>query len=153
MALKAKHKEIVFGVGDTVRVIQKIEEEGKERKQAFEGMVIGIKGRGENKSFTVRRIGSQQVGIERIFPLETPSVESIEVVRRGTRGVKRAKLYFTRGKSKREVEKIYSKNTKREAAKEEAKNKKINKPKSKTKNSKKTTKRKSSKAKKASKAK
>lgn len=102
------HKEVEFGVGDAVRVTQIIEEGDKKRTQSFEGMVISIKGREENTSFTVRRIGEGQIGIERIFPLASPNVEKIKVIRAGTRGVNSAKLYYTRNKSKREIEEIYS---------------------------------------------
>ncbi len=116
MALFAKHKDTKFGVGDTVRVLQKIKEGDKERTQAFEGMVIGIKGREENKSFTVRRIGAQQIGVERIFPLEVPTIEKVEVVRKGTKGVRRAKLYYTREKSRRNVEEIYSRTARKDAS-------------------------------------
>ncbi len=112
MALKAKHNNIEFGVGDTIRVIQSLKEGGKTRSKAFEGMVIGIKGREENKTFTDRRIGVAKIGIERIFPLFSPSIEKIEVVRTGVRGVRRAKLYYTRDKPRREIEKIYSRATK-----------------------------------------
>ena len=66
MALKAKHKETEFGVGDVIRVTQKIKEDGKSRTQAFEGICIGIKGRGNGKSFMVRREGAQKIGIEKI---------------------------------------------------------------------------------------
>jgi len=117
MALKAQHKDIIFGVGDTVKVFQIIKEEDKEREQAFEGMVIGIKGETVNKSFTVRKVGEQKIGIERIFPLSAPTIQKVELIRKGLRGVKRAKLYYTRGKSRREIEKIYS----RAAIKEKAK--------------------------------
>ncbi len=118
MALKAKHKNIEFGVGDTIRVIQSLKEGGKTRSKAFEGMVLGIKGREENKTFTVRRIGVGKIGIERIFPLASPSIEKIKVVRTGVRGVRRAKLYYTRDKPRREIEKIYSHATRRQKAKE-----------------------------------
>lgn len=129
MALKAKHKKVLpsgeeketeFGVGDRVRISQKIQEAGKERLQAFEGIVIRIKGREKNKSFTVRRIGVQQVGIERIFPLASPFIENIEVVKRGMRGVRRAKLYYIREKHRREIEKIYSRSKIREQAKKQS---------------------------------
>ena len=113
MALKAKHKEIEFGVGDVIRVVQKIKDDNKSRTQAFEGTVLGIKGRGETKTFTVRRIGTQNIGIERIFPLNMPSIEEIEVVKEGVRGVRRAKLYYTRDKSKKEIESIYSRTKQR----------------------------------------
>ena len=108
MAIKAKHNETEFGVGDTVRVHQKITESGKSRTSVFEGMVIGIKGEAEHKTFTVRRIGAQKVGIEQIFPLISPNIEKIEVKRTGMKGVRQAKLYYTRKKAKREIEQIYS---------------------------------------------
>ena len=108
MAIKAKHKDITFGVGDRVKVTQNIKEGEKVRLQVFDGIVIGIRGEEENKSFTVRRIGVQQIGIERIYPLISPSIEKVEVVRHGTKGIKRAKLYYIRDKSKKEIEKIYS---------------------------------------------
>lgn len=116
MALTATHNETTFGVGDTVRVLQKIKEGEKTRNFAFEGMVIGIKGSQENKTFVVRRIGAQKIGIEQIFPLNAPTIEKIEVKRAGLRGVRHAKLYFTRDKSKREIEKIYSRAKRRNPA-------------------------------------
>jgi large subunit ribosomal protein L19 len=108
MALIATHNETRFGVGDRVRVVQKIKEGEKTRTYAFDGMVLSIKGRGVNRSFTVRRIGAGQIGIERIFPLSSPTIEKVEVVRHGKEGVRHAKLYYSRGKSKKEIEKIYS---------------------------------------------
>lgn len=113
MALTATFKGTEFGVGDRVRVTQKVKEGDKTRSYSFEAMVIGIKGRNENKSFTVRRIGEAQIGIERIFPLSSPTLEKLEVVRSGIKGVRHAKLYFTRNKSRREIDKIYSRAAKR----------------------------------------
>ena len=117
MALKAQHKDIEFSVGDRIKVIQIIKEGDKKRLQSFEGLLIGIKGSKENTSITVRRMGEAQIGIERIFPLFSPSIEKIEVVRRGGRGVKRAKLYYTREKSRKEIEKIYSRASKKDMSK------------------------------------
>jgi large subunit ribosomal protein L19 len=114
MSLKITHKEVVFGIGDTIKVSMRIKEGDKERIQVFEGMVIAIKNRGENKSFTVRRVGAQRIGIERIFPLTSPFLEKISVEKAGTRGVRRAKLYFTRDKSPRVVDEIYSRSQARE---------------------------------------
>lgn len=108
MALFASHKETQFGVGDRIRVIQKIKEGERTRSYSFEGMVLGIKGRDVNRSFTVRRIGAGQIGIERIYPLASPTIEKIEVLRRGKEGVRHAKLYYSRDKSKKEIEKIFS---------------------------------------------
>ncbi len=82
-----------FGVGDTVRVHVKIQEGDKERIQVFEGIVIAYK-RGDNRStFTVRKTSFGQ-GVERIFPLHSPAIDMIEVVRKGR--VRRAKLYYLR---------------------------------------------------------
>ena len=108
MALTVQHKDKVFGVGDRVKVIQKVREGDKTRLQAFEGRVIAIKGKESDKTITVRRIGAHKIGIERIFPLSSPAYEKIEVVREGLSGVRHAKLYYTRGKSKREIETIYA---------------------------------------------
>lgn len=124
MSIKAVHGEgegTKFGVGDTVRVVQKVTEGDKKRLQTFEGIVIRIKGRNINKSVTVRRVGTAQIGIERIYPLASPSIEKIEVVKSGVRGVRRAKLYYIRGKSRKEIEKIYSRADARELAKKSGK--------------------------------
>ncbi|HEX9601002.1 MAG TPA: 50S ribosomal protein L19 [Mariniflexile sp.] len=108
MALFAIHGNTKFGVGDTIRVSQIIKEGEKSRKQVFEGIVTKIKGKQDTKSFTVRRIGAQNIGIERIYPLASPMIDSIDVSRAGTAGVKRAKLTYIRTKPRREIEKIYS---------------------------------------------
>lgn len=121
MALKTRHQNTVFGVGDRVKVTQKVKEGEKTRFQALEGMVIGIKGRGDNQTFTVRRIGVGQVGIERIFPIASPTIEKVEVVKSGVSGVRRAKLYYVRDQSRKEIEKIYSRAAKRKKAKIRAK--------------------------------
>jgi len=109
MALKVTFKETEFGVGDRVRVSQRIKEAGKSREAVFEGMVMGIKGRDAGKSFIVRRIGEAGVGIERIFPLNLPTIEKITIVKKGTEGVRRAKLYYTREKAPTEIEMIFKK--------------------------------------------
>ena len=82
-----------FTPGDTVRVMVRVREGEKERLQAFEGVCIARRGGGVNESFTVRKI-SAGVGVERIFPLHSPSIAEIELVRKGR--VRRAKLYFLR---------------------------------------------------------
>lgn len=83
-----------FRVGDTVKVDVKIIEGKRERIQAFEGLVIARKGAGISETFTVRKMSSG-VGVERIFPVHSPKIASITVVRRGK--VRRAKLTFLRG--------------------------------------------------------
>jgi large subunit ribosomal protein L19 len=82
-----------FAPGDTVRVMVRVREGDKERLQAFEGVCIGRRGGGINETFTVRKI-SAGVGVERIFPLHSPSIAEIALVRTGR--VRRAKLYFLR---------------------------------------------------------
>jgi large subunit ribosomal protein L19 len=82
-----------FGPGDTVRVHVRVIEGGRERTQAFEGVVIARKGGGIRETFTVRKI-SFGVGVERIFPVHAPIIQTIEVLRRGD--VRRAKLYYLR---------------------------------------------------------
>ncbi len=82
-----------FAPGDTVRVHAKIVEGTRERIQVFEGVVIGRQGTGVREMFTVRRI-SYGVGVERMFPVHSPRIDKIEVVRRGV--VRRAKLYYLR---------------------------------------------------------
>jgi large subunit ribosomal protein L19 len=82
-----------FNPGDTVRVMVRVREGEKERLQAFEGVCIARRGGGISESFTVRKI-SAGVGVERIFPLHSPSISEIELLRKGR--VRRAKLYFLR---------------------------------------------------------
>ena len=98
-----------FHPGDTVRVKVKVREGTRERIQAFEGVCIGKKNRGLSSSFTVRKISFGE-GVERVFPIFSPSIESISIVRSGQ--VRRAKLYYLRdltGKKARIVERIRKK--------------------------------------------
>ena len=82
-----------FRAGDTVRVQVRLIEGNRERVQAFEGIVIAISGSGGRRTFTVRKV-SYGIGVERIFPLHSPKLDAIEVVRRGQ--VRRAKLFYLR---------------------------------------------------------
>jgi len=84
-----------FSIGDTVRVHLKVVEGGRERVQAFEGIVIGRKGKGVRETFTVRKV-TFGIGVERVFPLHSPNIQEIEVITHGK--VRRAKLYYLRGK-------------------------------------------------------
>src|ERR671915_2530831 len=86
----------VFAPGDTVRVMVKVVEGERTRTQAYEGVVIARSNRGVNSNFTVRKI-SYGEGVERVFPLYSPNVAEIQVVRRGR--VRRAKLYYLRGRT------------------------------------------------------
>jgi large subunit ribosomal protein L19 len=92
--IEAKRRIPTFSPGDTVRVAVKVIEGTRERVQAYEGVCIGRSGQGLNESFTVRKI-SYGEGVERVFPLYSPWIDSITVVRRGR--VRRAKLYYLRG--------------------------------------------------------
>jgi len=83
-----------FRAGDTVRVAVRIKEGNKERVQNYEGVCIAIRGQGTGRTFIVRKMGANSVGVERIFPLYSDSIESIEVLRRGR--VRRAKLFYLR---------------------------------------------------------
>ena len=119
-----------FEIGDTVRVKVKViegrsygkkTEEEKERLQAFEGIVIGRKGKRSTEMFTVRKI-SFGVGVERIFPIHSPSIAGIEVVRKGK--VRRAKLYYLRtkkGKAAKVPEREFSKGSRTAAGSKVAK--------------------------------
>lgn len=113
----AQGKEIPdFRAGDTVRVNVRIKEGANERIQAFEGVCLGRTNRGINSSFLVRKISNGE-GVERVFPIYSPLVESVSVVRRGT--VRRAKLYYMRdltGKAARIKEKIEVKTAEQIAA-------------------------------------
>ena len=82
-----------FNIGDTVRVMVKVKEGDKERIQAYEGVVIAKKGKGIRETFTVRRV-SFGIGVERTFPINSPRIDKIIVVRKGK--VRRAKIYYIR---------------------------------------------------------
>ncbi len=90
-------KAIDFVPGDLVKVYQKIKEDEKTRIQIFEGVVLGIRGRGENKSFTVRKLVGN-VAVERIWPVMSPNIEKVEIKAHSKTRVKRAKLYNLRKK-------------------------------------------------------
>jgi len=108
MEMEQMKKNIsTFKVGDTVKVQVKIVEGDKQRIQAYQGVCIGRQNGGIRETFTVRKI-SNGIGVERIFPLHSPSIEAIEIVTRGH--VRRAKLYYLRklrGKAARIREKKY----------------------------------------------
>jgi large subunit ribosomal protein L19 len=111
-------KKVVFHVGDTIRVHYKliekekvagktkreVHEETHERTQVYEGIVIAIKGEGVNTMFMVRKIGAGRIGIERILPLQSPWIKNLEVKKTGQ--VRRAKLYYLRGRTGKAATKI-----------------------------------------------
>jgi len=97
----ADRKKLDIRSGDTIRVWQKIQEKGKTRLQAFEGLVIAVKhGKEAGGTFTVRRVASG-VGVEKIFPLYSPMIDSVETLKRSK--VRRAKLYHIRDKAAKEI--------------------------------------------------
>ena len=97
----AERKKLPLRAGATVRVHLKIEEKGKTRLQVFEGLVLSVKhGKGINSMFTVRKVASG-VGMEKIFPLYSPVIDKIEIVKQAKVG--RSKLYFVRGKVARDA--------------------------------------------------
>ncbi|TAL48777.1 50S ribosomal protein L19 [Patescibacteria group bacterium] len=96
-----ERQKLDLKAGDTVRVSQKIQEKGKTRLQSFEGLVLAVKhGREPGATFTVRRLASG-VGVEKIFPLYSPVVDKVEIVKRSK--VRRAKLYHIRKKAAKEI--------------------------------------------------
>jgi large subunit ribosomal protein L19 len=93
-----------FRVGDTIKIYYRITEGNKSRIQPYEGIVISKRGEGASKTFIVRRIGADSVGVERIFPQSSPNIEKIEILKRGK--VRRAKLYYLREKKGRAAMRI-----------------------------------------------
>ncbi|MBI1871927.1 50S ribosomal protein L19, partial [Candidatus Collierbacteria bacterium] len=104
MANQLNWKDTTFAIGDTVRVHQTFEEGDKTRTQIFEGIVLAIRGHAGLKSFVVRKIATNNIGVEKIFPVETPTVTKVEVKKKGA--VRRAKLYFLRGRVGKKATKV-----------------------------------------------
>jgi len=102
--VKEDEKISEFRVGDTIKVSYKIIEGDKVRTQPYQGIVIATKGSGMSKTFTVRKIGADGVGVERIFPLHSPNIEKVALVKRGK--VRRAKLYYLRKRVGRKATRI-----------------------------------------------
>lgn len=96
MSLKITFKDKEFFVGDTVKVNYKIREKDKERIQAFDGVILAIQGLGENKNFVVQKNATDGVRVERIFPVNSPWVDSIKKLRAPKTKIRRAKLYYLR---------------------------------------------------------
>lgn len=114
MALQFSYQNEPISVGDTVRVHQEIVEGSKKRVQVYEGIVIAIKNKGVGKSFTVRKIATGSIGVEKIFPIALPSIKRIELKRKGD--VRRAKLYYLRGRVGKKATRIKEKTAFSQAA-------------------------------------
>ncbi|OGY24328.1 MAG: 50S ribosomal protein L19 [Candidatus Woykebacteria bacterium RBG_13_40_15] len=93
--------EVQISPGDLIRVDAKVKEGGKERIQSFEGTIISIRGTGDSKTFTVRKIASGGIGVERIWPLNSPTISKIKVIK--SRKQKKAKLFYIRGLAGKEA--------------------------------------------------
>ena len=106
MANQVSWKDVNFAIGDTIRIHQTFAEGDKTRTQIFEGLVIAIRGHAGLKSFVVRKIAVNNVGVEKIFPIETPTITKVEVMKKGN--VRRAKLYFLRGRIGKKATKVKS---------------------------------------------
>ena len=109
MANSFSYKDQQFNVGDRLLIHQNIVEENKTRVQIFDGIVIAVKGRGDNCSFTIRRIASNNIGVERTFPVQSPVIKQIEVKSRGS--VRRSKLYYLRNRTGRQAMRVKEKKT------------------------------------------
>jgi len=94
MAIKFIHSDTEFFVGDTIKVNYKIKEKDKERIQSFDGILIAIQGLGENRNIVVKKNASDGVTVERIFPSNSPLIDSIKKVRSPKTKIRRAKLYY-----------------------------------------------------------
>lgn len=115
MAKKITILNTEIQIGDTVKIHHKVKEGEKERIQIFEGILISIRGREVNKSFTVRRIASANIGVERIWPVYSPSIVKVEVKRKGS--VRRAKLYYLRKRLGKEAVRVKGVKKKKEEVK------------------------------------
>jgi large subunit ribosomal protein L19 len=104
MANEMTLRGVRVGVGDVVRLHIKVLEGEKERVQVYEGMIIGIRGRETDQTFTIRKIAAGGIGVERIFRLESPWIVKVEIKKVGH--VRRAKLHYVRAKSAKQVSQI-----------------------------------------------
>lgn len=103
MSIKFTHQDTDFFVSDTVKVNYKIKEKDKERVQAFDGIVIAIKGSGQNRMFTVQKKAADAVNVERIFVANSPWIDSIKKLRSPKTKIRRSKLYYLRDSKARSI--------------------------------------------------
>lgn len=103
--ISAKFNEQEIHIGDTIRIHAKVVEGLRTRLQVFEGILIRLRGRGENQTFTVRRIGAGGIGVEKTWPLDSKSLVKIEVKKKSS-GVRRSKLYYLRELSSKQAVRV-----------------------------------------------
>lgn len=115
MAQYFTYQDQKISVGDTIKIHQEIKDGEKTRVQIFEGIVIAIKNRQTNKSFTVRKISANSIGVEKIFPVNLPAIKKIEIKRRGQ--VRRNKLYYLRERIGKSATRVKEKATNTKTAK------------------------------------
>jgi large subunit ribosomal protein L19 len=96
MSLKFTFKDNEFTVGDTLKINYKIKEKDKERIQAFDGILLAIQGHGVDRSIIVQKAATDGIKVERIFPIDSPWIDSIKKMRSPKAGIRRSKLYFLR---------------------------------------------------------
>ncbi|OGK30174.1 hypothetical protein A3B02_00840 [Candidatus Roizmanbacteria bacterium RIFCSPLOWO2_01_FULL_42_14] len=107
MARSAELKGIRVTVGDTIKLQYAFMDNDKRKSQLFEGIILSIRGRGDNKMMTVRKVTRSNIGVERIFPLASPFIDSVEIAK--ATSSTRASLMYIRTRSKRDIkEKLYS---------------------------------------------
>ncbi|MBP9819469.1 50S ribosomal protein L19 [Candidatus Woesebacteria bacterium] len=114
MAQHTAYQDTTISSGDTIRIHQEISEGDKTRVQVYEGIVIAIKNRGVSRTMTVRKIGANGIGVEKIFPLALSSIKKIEVRRKGA--VHRSKLYYLRDRIGKAATRIKKKSAFTQAA-------------------------------------
>ena len=117
MSQYAQFNDQELATGDTIKIHQEITEGTKTRIKIFEGLIIAIKNRDEGKSITVRKIGANGIGVEKIYPLGMPQIKKIEVKRKGA--VRRAKLYYLRDRLGKSATKLKEKDLHAKTAKAE----------------------------------
>ena len=103
MAIKFILNDIEYKIGDSIKVNYKIKEKDKERIQAFDGIILAIQGLGNNQNFIVQKQATDGVVVERIFPINSPFIESIKKLRSAKRKIRRSKLYFLRDPKARTI--------------------------------------------------
>ena len=116
MANRIVIKDVKVSIGDEIKVYQKVLEKGKERIQAFQGVVISISGSSHNRMFTVRKIAAANIAVERIWPVDSPLLTKVEIKKKGR--VRKAKLYYLRSRIGKQAAKVKTAVSKKENVQE-----------------------------------